>query len=652
MSRQIIALNRRWRFTLDRENTGIKDGWHKKGIPVYREVMIPHTYSIEPGSETYHGPVWYEYCFEGDFTGKRLRLQCNGIYRDADFWLNGEYAGRHYGSGFTAFTLDITNLPRAAANILTIRVQKPYTFDALPQGRHFDWADDGGIIRDVALIVTGMDAIDYVQIFAGPKIDNTASGERIFTADADFSALVNFCPVPAAQSGASRSLSYRIFRDGDETPVFSSAELPVKNERQIRLPAVVLNNIGLWHFDRPQLYKLHVTVSAGNTMSDEMTINFGFRKFIAQGTRFVLNGEKVRLTGIEWMPGSNPAYGNAEPQNYLFRILNQLKECNCVFTRFHWQQDDAVYDWCDRNGILVQEEIPSWGKPVPPEAAEMPLYCSQADEMIASHCNHPSIVSWGMANELKGQAPETSRFMRELKQYFNKIDPTRLVSYVSHTVWPNPAIDAVNVGDMMMVNDYWGTWNGPGDTGALLRRVVSENPGKPLVISETGLCEPANAGGDKRRIELFIEKMSVYRSIPELTGVIQFCLNDYRTQMGEEGDGALKRRVHGSTDIFGEPKPSYYVVQKYCSPLRITNSSPNGKYFEMLCADDVPSYTVEGYYLEYLNAEHGLIRRENIPLLKPGASARFEYEDPKTAYIRVQRPNGHLVLEWKLADLV
>jgi beta-glucuronidase len=242
--------------------------------------------------------------------------------------------------------------------------------------------------------------------------------------------------------------------------------------------------------------------------------------------------------------------------------------------------------------------------------------------------------------------------MRELKKYFKKMDPTRLVSYVSHTVWPNPAIDAANVGDMMMVNDYWGTWNGPGDTGVLLRRVISENPGKPLVISETGLCEPANAGGDKRRTELFKEKMKVYRSIPELTGVIQFCLNDYRTQMGEEGDGALRRRVHGSTDIFGEPKPSYYVVGEYFSPLCITNIGSGGKYIELQCADDLPSYTVEGYRLEYLSVDHKLIHQEEIPVLKPGASVQFEYDDPQTAYICIRRPNGQLVFERELTDVV
>lgn len=58
------------------------------------------------------------------------------------------------------------------------------------------------------------------------------------------------------------------------------------------------------------------------------------------------------------MPGSDPAFGAAEPKEQLDKMLTILKESNCVYPRFHWQQDEWVYDWCDRHGMLVQEEVP------------------------------------------------------------------------------------------------------------------------------------------------------------------------------------------------------------------------------------------------------------------------------------------------------
>jgi beta-glucuronidase len=651
MGRQTIPLSHRWCFALDRENIGIRDGWHKQGIPFYREVSLPHTYNIESGTETYRGVAWYEYHLDYDesLAGKRLCLQCNGIYRDADFWFNGENAGRHYGSGFTTFFITFPNTIQARkANILTIRVQNPFIFDALPQGKHFDWADDGGIFRGITLLVTDTDAIDYVQVFAEPKFADT--GLLQHKADADFSALVHLYE-PA---GTERPLALyyeisRIAEDDTKTarPVFTSEKYRVTEGKECRLPLIQLKEVSLWHFDRPCLYQLNLYLVCNGEVCDEYAVTFGFRKLEVKGTAFVFNGERVRLAGTEWMPGSNPAYGNAEPKEYIYRILTQLKTSNCVFTRFHWQQDEALYDWCDRNGMLVQEEIPSWGQPLPPGEAEMILSKAQADEMIRSHCNHPSIISWGMANELKGQAPETSAFMRELKAYFKKIDPTRLVSYVSHTVWDGPANDATRIGDMMMVNDYCGQWLTDKDSETEIGKIFAEISEKPLVISEFGLCEPRVSGGDKRRTSDFIHKMNVYRKFPAISGIINFCLNDYRTQMGEEGTGVFRRRIHGSTDIFGEPKPSYYVVQEECTSVRIVSATLNNEKLtvKIRCAADIPSYSVEGYYLEYKGIGGKTIYTEHIPPLKPGNTASFEYACKGVAMIGIYRPNGFLVLE-------
>jgi beta-glucuronidase len=653
MGRQTISLSHRWRFALDRENIGIGAEWYKQGIPGYREVLLPHTYNIESGTETYRGVVWYEYHLNCDesFAGKRLRLQCNGIYRDADFWFNGENAGRHYGSGFTTFFMDLPNNIRTGrTNVLTVRVQNPFTFDALPQGNYFDWADDGGIFREVTLIVTDSDTVDYVQVFAEPKLDGTGTLQH--RADAEFSAVIHLCGTVNAERPLTAYYEIsRITASGKNTdqPVFKSETYRITEGKEYRLPVVRIKEASLWHFDRPCLYRFNLFLARNDEVCDEYTTTFGFRKLEVKGTAFVFNGETVRLAGTEWMPGSNPAYGNAEPKEYIYRILSQLKASNCVFTRFHWQQDEALYDWCDKNGMMVQEEIPSWGRPLPPGEAEMIMSKDQADEMIRSHCNHPSIVSWGMANELKGQAPETANFMRELKAYFKKIDPTRLVSYVSHTIWDGPAKDATRVGDMMMVNDYCGQWLTDKDSETEIRKIFVEISEKPLVISEFGLCEPRVSGGDKRRTSDFIHKMNVYRKFPAISGIINFCLNDYRTQMGEEGSGVLRRRVHGSTDIFGEPKPSYYVVQEECAPVRIVSAKLSNEKLtvEIKCAADIPSYSIEGYYLEYKGIDGKTIHTEQIPLLKPGDTAIFECESKDITVFHLYRPNGFLALEKK-----
>jgi beta-glucuronidase len=347
------------------------------------------------------------------------------------------------------------------------------------------------------------------------------------------------------------------------------------------------------------------------------------------------------------MPGSHPEYGNAEPVEYLCQNLKQLKESNCVLTRFHWQQDDAVYDWCNRNGMLVQEEIPHWGKvSVIPGRHEIEISKQHVEDMMKSHYNHPSIVMWGVGNELHGQAKEIHELVKELKSYIKERDSLRPVNYVTNTIFEGAATDATSLGDILMINEYIGTWHGDRDEIEELDKIVKENPNRPLIISEFGLCEPAFSGGDRARSELFERKMKIYSKYPQISGIINFCLNDYRTQMGEEGKHQFRRRVHGSVDVFGEPKPSYYKVQEYCSPLKVVSiQNETGQFsVELKVKDTLPSYMVEGYEL-VIWKEKQLIERIQIPSLKPSEVWKLQVNH-QVDRMQIVRPNQSMVQEF------
>ena len=108
----------------------------------------------------------------------------------------------------------------------------------------------------------------------------------------------------------------------------------------------VLRDISYWHFDRPMLYTLRLkAMEEGGRASDERDIVFGFRELKLRREKWLLNGEAVRLPGMEWMPGSDPDKGMAESKADLEHMLALVKESNSVLTRFHWLQDDWVYDW-------------------------------------------------------------------------------------------------------------------------------------------------------------------------------------------------------------------------------------------------------------------------------------------------------------------
>ncbi len=180
-----------------------------------------------------------------------------------------------------------------------------------------------------------------------------------------------------------------------------------------------------------------------------------------RGSQIILNGEPVRLTGTEWMPGSDPEYGMAESKESLEKMLLCLKESNSILTVSTGEEDDMVYDWCDRHGMLVQEEVPFWGAdPAVAGEPQWKIFKEQIQEMVSAHQNHPSVFAWGVGNELDGQAEETIQYIKKAVAYTHRLDSGRLANYVSNSIFRDPALDGTAYGDIMMVNDYIGTWHG------------------------------------------------------------------------------------------------------------------------------------------------------------------------------------------------
>ncbi|MBQ8160002.1 MAG: hypothetical protein IJ083_04545, partial [Clostridia bacterium] len=445
-------------------------------------------------------------------------------------------------------------------------------------------------------------------------------------------------------------------RDGDTQAPDRVAALPVVASGSVSASALdsamclhaydTIQNLQLWHFDRPKLYTLDLQLRnpKGETV-DQICSAIGFRTLRRIGTRLYLNGEPVRLPGMEWMPGSSPDSGMAESPEEMYSMLQLLKDAGCTLTRFHWQQSEEVLSWCDRHGLLAQEEIPFWGKVPEDDQLKMwPVAQQQLRDTICAHFNHPSIISWGVGNELAGASEQAQLYVRRAVALCRELDPSRLACYVSDTALRSPMHDGTESGDVMMVNDYIGTWHGNLDSEATWQTFCASHPDAVFIPSEFGLCEPAFDGGDERRGRIFLEKLQQYRRIPQVAGTIYFCLNDYRTHMGEDGDGKFRQRIHGSCGLRGEKKPSYAIVQREYLPLTI---SRDGQKVILRCRDDLPSYTLRGYVLRGGKDDSYTVA---LPTLHPGET--FETTTFKLGKsVEIVRADGSLVLRCNIADL-
>lgn len=651
--RESLVLNGPWGFAIDSAGVGMSEGWFRAGIPkaVRRVVTVPHTWNVDPGAEHYGGFSWYERRIDvpSAWRGRSLRLHFGAVYHTARVWVNGVLAGEHAGSGYTPFTIECTGRLRpGTGNTVIVRADNAFTRAAIPFFRSFDWPKDGGIIRPVSLLATRRPAVRSIRVDAVPR-----PGE----APGKFSGSLRVTVRMMDDSGIDparircRARVQSVF-PGDLAGTFVTEFQPAISDG-LASGTVLLDRVRVWRCDDPALYSLSMTLLVDGQRTDSTATTFGFRDIRTRGTQLVMNHEPIRLMGVEWMPGSNPRYGMAEPPTESAAMLQRMRSVNAIFTRFHWQQAEEVLDWCDRNGIVVQEEVPLWGFGVPLNDTVMALARSQLGEMIEAHYNHPSIAMWGVGNELASTNRLIIDSLRALREHVRGLDPGRLVNYVSNRLSLGEGSDASGVGDIVMWNAYQDTWylNDPADLRKALDTIHAAYPEKPMMITEYGLCEPANQGGDERRVRDLLYQTAVFENTPYIAGAIYFSLNDYRTHWGEEGSGTRKRRVHGVFDLDGAPKPSASILAGLSSPVEILNVGwKTAHRFEVvvIASSGLPSHPLRGYVLYWSPpGEDPRARgiRVELPDLLPGQKIQVPLDGGPGPIVEVTvvRPTGEVV---------
>ncbi len=628
-----------WFFRTDPDDLGAQQKWYDTYALSKdedgRAVSVPHTWQVEDPLTGYRGVAWYCRHFDAPLTWQRcaVRVEFEAVFHTATVWVNGFPAGEHARRGYTAFTLDIAHLMRwGQPNTIAVRVDNAFNQNMLPRGQSSDWAIDGGIFRPVHLLVTPKTFVERVDVDAVPDFK---SGDGNL-------AIVAHIRNTDVKTWKGKG-SFRVVDEETGLTVLAdsqgSASSVNPNETQSLAFQTILPKPKLWHFDHPSLYRLEFLISNERDVHEYRTI-FGVRKLEVVGGVFRLNGKAVRLMGAERMAGSNPEFGMAESAERIKSDHADMKHLNCVFTRVHWPQDKRVLDYCDRHGILMQSEVPAWGEETfsrmgaEPDAEIMQNGLEQLREMIARDRNHPSVVVWGLCNEIGGQTPSAYQFAKRMREEAKSLDPSRLCSYASDSLRSTPQLDVAGLMDFIETNEYYGTWY-PGtavDVARHLDEIHAAFPDKPIVVSEYGYCACAadRPEGDEHRIEIMRSHDIAIRSKEFVGGAIFFCYNDYRTHVGDRGIGGLQQRVHGVVDLFGGHKPSYELLRRECSPIESIEVENQLNKFNLLIKvrRDLPMYTLKGYKVRGSFFGQGNIpieRREvNLPDAAPGSETKLE----------------------------
>jgi beta-galactosidase len=413
--------------------------WSIEDLPGTKSPFDPDAISQVSGGFTIGGTGWYRKTFtiSANQKNKRIHIQFDGVYMNADFWLNGQHLGNHP-YGYTSFWFDITDkIKFGEQNTIAVQVKN--------EGQNSRWYSGSGIYRHVWLkILEPLHVSPWGIYITTPNANASSAKVNIKTSIGNTTGsvmqiklvtrIVNAKAVEVAKAELDQSLNLNTSTEFNQDLTVNAPEL--------------------WSLESPTLYIAVTEVYYENKLSDRVETKFGIRTISFDATNgFRLNGKTVKLQGgcvhHDNGPLGSKAYDRAEERRVELLKASGFNAIRCA----HNPPSPAFLDACDRLGMLVIDEaFDMWRIENNPH--DYHLYFDEwwqkdIESMVLRDRNHPSIIIWSIGNEIRGmETPEVIAVAKMLGDHIRRMEPTRPITAAVNNLRPqkDPYFATLDIG--------------------------------------------------------------------------------------------------------------------------------------------------------------------------------------------------------------
>ncbi len=468
----------------------------------------------------------------------RWQLVVYGSNYATDVTFNGDFLGTHQG-GYTSFAVQIPQESLQPGRENTLHLVVNNTLNALTtmplRQLVWGWKNYGGIHRDIALLATPPLFVRDVRVTSTPI---APSGTFRLSVEPSIEGQIDSIK-QILQQDKKAVLGFHV----EVVETLSGAVLarspiqPLTQQRGLWTGGVaeaVVQNPKLWSPETPDMYTVRclVTLTTGRNISliDEYIIPYGFRTLEIGGADFLLNGRRLLVRGVSWFE-DHPVWGNAIPYEERERDIVMIKLLGANLVRFvHHPPDPVMLDLCDRYGLLVMVDLPLTGSPAAVLAGETYLETAtnMLREMILRDRHHPSVLAWGIGDEIESSPEATRPFMQVLSETARALDQRPL--YIPSRLGV-PDSSLASVSDIAAVNVY------QHDLKVLksaLEEWRSSHKAKPMLVTALGMeVDHENRNGyndplsQQAQARFFLQRLDLLRML-DFDGVVITAFNDWR----------------------------------------------------------------------------------------------------------------------------